>query len=54
MSSSMHGVELVRCLTLATRAIHASSLAEWLAQLLEQHDELLASTMVIDRPIGKD
>ena len=31
-----------------------SSLAEWLALPLEQHDELLASTMIIDRQNGKD
>jgi hypothetical protein len=54
MSSSMHGVELVRCLTLATRAIHASSLAEWLAQPFHRRNELLASTMIIDRQNGKD
>ena len=31
-----------------------SSLAEWLAQPLHQHDELLASTIIIDRQNGKD
>jgi hypothetical protein len=29
-------------------------LRKWLAQHLHRHDELLASTMIIDRQIGKD